>query len=71
MPFFNLKRSTWKVLWGYSLAVWLYVVAMQLANADAVYWGLAWWLPVRLDYLGEAGFVLSFVFALLWQRTKE
>jgi hypothetical protein len=67
----HIRRYVWKVLCIYSFAVWVYVVAFQVANPDSVYWGLAWWLPVRLDYLGEAAFVLSFVFALLWQRTKD
>jgi len=53
------------VIWGYSMGVWLYVIAMQLRYPDSVYWPLAVWLPIRLDYLGEAAFVLSFVFAMV------
>jgi hypothetical protein len=53
------------VIWGYWLAVWLYVIAMQLRYPNTVYWPLAVWLPIRLDYLGEAAFFISFVFALI------
>jgi len=67
----HIRRYVWKVFCVYSFAVWVYVIAFQVVNPDSVYLGLAWWLPIRLDYLGEAAFVLSFVFALLWQRTKE
>jgi hypothetical protein len=53
------------VIWGYSMAVWLYVIAMQLRYANSVYWPLAVWFPIRLDYLGEIAFVLSFLFAMI------
>ena len=53
------------VLCAWSLSVWLYVIAMQLQYPEAVYWPLAVWVPIRLDYLGEAAFVLSFVFAVI------
>ena len=47
------------------MAVWLYVIAYQLRYNDSVYNTLAWWFPIRMDYLGEAAFVLSFLFALI------
>lgn len=53
------------VIWGYSVAVWLYVIAMQLRYPNSVTWPLAVWVPIRLDYLGEAAFVLSFAFAMI------
>jgi hypothetical protein len=53
------------VLCAWSLSVWLYVIAMQLRYPDAVYWPLAVWLPIRLDYLGEAAFILSLIFATI------
>jgi hypothetical protein len=53
------------VIWGYSMAVWLYVIAMQLRYANSVYWPVAVWLPIRLDYFGEAGFMVSFLFAII------
>jgi len=53
------------VLCAWSLSVWLYVIAMQLRYPDAVYWPLAVWLPIRLDYLGEAAFILSLIFAII------
>jgi hypothetical protein len=53
------------VVWGYCFAVWLYVVASQLLDPFSVYDRLAWWLPVRMDYIGEAACVSSFIFALI------
>ena len=53
------------VLCTWTLSVWLYVIAMQLRYTDAVHWPLAVWLPIRLDYLGEAAFVLSLIFAII------
>lgn len=53
------------VLCAWSLSVWLYVIAMQLRYPDAVYWPLAVWLPIRLDYLGETAFILSLIFAII------
>jgi hypothetical protein len=63
----GLRRSHFKslllVVWGYAFAVWLYVVAMQLFYPKSLYWPLATWLPIRLDYFGEAAFVCSFAIA--------
>jgi hypothetical protein len=60
------------VLWVYSFAIWVYVVAFQIVNPSSPHWAFASWLPwLQMDYLGEAAFVLSFIFALLWQQTKE
>ena len=53
------------VVWGYCFAVWLYVIAFQLRYPFSAYVNLAWWLPIRMDYLGEVAFVLSFIFALI------
>jgi len=53
------------VIWGYLVGVWLYVIAMQLRYPSSVYWSLAIWLPIRLDYLGEIAFSFSFIFALV------
>jgi len=53
------------VLWGYCFAVWLYVIGFQIRYSHSVYYALAWWLPIRLDYLGEMAFALSFIFALI------
>jgi hypothetical protein len=62
-----LTRSRFKglllVAWGYAFAVWLYVVAMQLFYPKSIYWPVATWLPIRLDYFGEAAFVFSFIMA--------
>ena len=47
------------------MALWLYVIAFQLIYSGSVYFPLAWWLPIRMDYLGEIAFALSFIFALI------
>jgi len=63
----ELRRSRLKSLlmiaWGYTFAVWLYVVAMQLFHPESLYWPLATWMPIRLDYFGEAAFICSFLMA--------
>lgn len=69
---FGVNRNVWKVLCVYSFAIWVYVVACQIGIPNSEYWSFAWWLPwLRMDYLGEAAFALSFIFALLWQVKKE
>ena len=60
----NKLRRVSIVLWGYSFAVWVYVIAMQLRYPESPYWPFAVWIPVRLDYLGELAFFLSFIFGL-------
>ena len=60
----NKLRRVSIVLWGYSVAVWVYVIAMQLRYPESPYWPFAVWIPVRLDYLGELAFFLSFIFGL-------
>ncbi|MGA3405817.1 MAG: hypothetical protein ABSD49_08815 [Candidatus Bathyarchaeia archaeon] len=49
----------------YGLLVWGYVVALQVRRPNWVYDVLATWLPIRLDYFGEIGFVASFLFAMV------
>ncbi len=58
------------IVWGYAFAVWLYVIAMQLVYPNSLYWPVATWLPIRLDYFGEAAFVFSFVvsIAVIWTQ---
>ena len=69
--FVSAKKSSTKlrrvtiILWIYSLIVWLYVIAMQLRYPESPYWPLAQWVPVRMDYLGEVAFFLSFIFGIL------
>jgi hypothetical protein len=60
----NKLRRVSIVLWGYSVAVWVYVIAMQLRYPESPHWPFAVWIPVRLDYLGELAFFLSFIFGL-------
>jgi hypothetical protein len=60
--FLNYRKFL-TVVWGYALMVWAYVVAMQLRFPESVYWRLALWLPIRMDYLGEIAFVSSFILA--------
>ena len=46
---------------------------MQLRGPDSVYDVLALWAPIRLDYFGEAAFILSMVtyFLLKFWETKK
>jgi len=56
-----------KLLWlccFFAFAAFVYVIALQIAHPDAVYYPIAWWLPIRLDYFGEASFVCSFIFGV-------
>ena len=64
-PRSGLVRRLCFVLWGYCFAVWLYVIAYQLKYPDAICQLLVSWLPIRMDYMGEAAFVLSFIFAVI------
>jgi len=57
-------------LWALSSAVWIYVVAFQIANPTSPYWLVASWLPMRMDYFGEIAFMLSFVFAICWVKLR-
>lgn len=57
------SKSLLLIGWGYAVAVWLYVVAMQLVYPNSVYWSLATWLPIRMDYVGEGAFIFSFIVA--------
>ena len=59
------------VAWGYSFVIWLYVIAMQLLYPGSVYWRLAIWMPIRLNYIGEVAFAFSFLAATtltVWNR---
>lgn len=60
------------VLFG--LLIWSYVVAMQLKETRLVYYSLAKWIPIRMDYVGEAAFILSMAAYFLlkfWETTKQ
>jgi hypothetical protein len=52
------------IVWGYAVAVWLYVIAMQLFYPNSLYWPVATWLPIRLDYFGESAFIFSFIVSI-------
>ena len=49
----------------YCLAVGLYVIAYEARYSFGVHDVLALWLPIRMDYLAETAFALSFIFALV------
>jgi hypothetical protein len=57
----------------FGLLTWGYVVAMQLRNMRLVHAVLAQWVPIRLDWLGEASFILSMLayFLLKFWETKK
>jgi hypothetical protein len=52
---------------------WTYVIVLVMVNPDSVNWPLAVWLPkwVRMDYFGEAGFLASFLFGVLWAKLRH
>ncbi len=58
------------IVWGYAFAVWLYVIAIQLVYPNSLYWPVATWLPIRLDYFGESAFFFSFIvsIAVIWTQ---
>ena len=62
-----------KTTFLFGLLAWTYVVAMQLRSFHIVYGPLAMWLPIRLDYFGEAAFLLSMLayFLLKFWETKK
>lgn len=49
------------IVGGFAFAVWLYVIAVQFLYPDWIYESFATWLPIRMDYVGEAAFVISFI----------
>jgi hypothetical protein len=57
----------------HELLTWGYVGAMQLRHLEEVCDQLAEWVPIRLDYLREAAFILSMVAYFLlkfWETEK-
>ncbi|MCD6547617.1 MAG: hypothetical protein J7K22_03635 [Nanoarchaeota archaeon] len=55
----------------FGLLVWLYVIAMQIAHPESVNWTFVYWLPIRMDFVGEIAFVISFLGFLIWQLKKD
>ena len=68
------KYATWRTLTAlialYTFAMWVYVISFQIVVPESVYWPLALWLPIRMDYFGEANLVVSFIFAVLWVKLR-
>jgi len=64
------SRMMITILWAFSVAIWIYVVAYQIANPTSPYWLVASWLPIRMDYFGEIAFMFSFVFAIGWAKLR-
>jgi len=60
-----------KTLFFYSLLVWLYIIAMQIAHPDSVSWTFTEWLRIRMDIVGETAFVGSLIGFLVWQYLKS
>lgn len=65
-------RLSFAILSIWSLLCWMYVIAFQMVNPESPYWPLAVWLPrwVRMDYFGEANFIASFAFAIVWAKLR-
>jgi len=69
----RLAYALLRILFLLGLAAWGYVIAMELRGPDSVFDVLALWVPIRLDYFGEAAFILSMVtyFLLKFWETKK
>jgi hypothetical protein len=61
------------IAWAYAFAVWMYVIAVQFLHPEWIYEPFATWLPIRMDYVGEAAFVASFIIitAITMWNTKR
>lgn len=57
----KFKKSLLETSFLFSLLVWLYVIAMQIAHPESVAWTFTYWLRIRLDYVGEIAFVTSVI----------
>jgi len=55
------RRNAFVIMGGFTFAVWLYVIAVQFLHPDWIYGPFATWLPIRMDYVGEAAFIFSFI----------
>ena len=56
-----------KTAFVFGLLVWIYVVAMQIAHPESVSWTFVYWLPFRMDFIGEISFLISLVGFFVWQ----
>jgi hypothetical protein len=54
-------RNLLLIVGGYAFAVLIYVIMIQVLHPDWIYGPFATWLPIRLDYVGDAAFVALFV----------
>ena len=69
----RIAHAFLRTMFLFGLLAWGYVVAMQLRDTQQVYNTLAEWVPIRMDYFGEASFILSMVayFLLKFWETKK
>jgi hypothetical protein len=58
-------KNLFLIVWAYAFALWLYAIGLQTFYPQSKNWPLATWLPIRMDYVGEAAFVFSFAVAAL------
>jgi hypothetical protein len=56
-----------KTAFLFGLLVWLYVIAMQIAHPESVSWTFVYWLPIRMDFVGEISFIISILGFFVWQ----
>ena len=68
----KLKKTIVETSLVFSLLVWLYVIAMQIAHPESVSWTFTYWLRVRMDYIGEIAFIISIIsfFVLRYKYSK-
>ena len=57
----RFKKAALETAFLFGLLCWLYVIAMQITNPESIYWPLTIWIPIRMDYFGEASFVIALI----------
>ena len=67
----NLKKPILETTFLFSLFIWIYVIAMQIAHPESVSWTFTYWLRIRLDYVGELAFVISVISFFLLRYEKK
>ncbi|MCD6575662.1 MAG: hypothetical protein J7K73_00710 [Nanoarchaeota archaeon] len=60
-----------KTAFLFGLLIWLYVIAMQIAHPESVSWTFVYWLPIRMDFVGEVAFVILLVGFFVWQLNSK
>ena len=67
----KLRIAFLKTGFFFSLLVWIYSVAMQIAHPDSTGWTFTHWFRVRIGYVAVAAFLISVVCFFLLQYFKK